>query len=148
METKIIHIINNAENNAKTAPLLRLHRPKIHYGRALLYFIAHFFIGYIITFLFKLFGENDFVSASLWSLKHFYITVLFLFLITLRFSFMWFVRLYQRYAKAETRLRCCMTPFCSEYAILALKKYGVIIGIIKIVRRLKRCHPPGGIDYP
>ncbi|MGI6401706.1 MAG: membrane protein insertion efficiency factor YidD [Thermoguttaceae bacterium] len=60
----------------------------------------------------------------------------------------WFIRVYQRYAKAETRLRCCYTPSCSEYAILALRKYGALIGGFKTVRRLLRCGPPGGIDYP
>ena len=71
-----------------------------------------------------------------------------LFLCTLRFTFIWFVRMYQHYAKSETRLRCCMTPSCSEYAILAFKKYGAILGAIKTFRRLLRCHPPGGVDYP
>lgn len=37
---------------------------------------------------------------------------------------------------------------CSQYAILALQKYGLLIGSIKAVRRLLRCGPPGGIDYP
>jgi putative component of membrane protein insertase Oxa1/YidC/SpoIIIJ protein YidD len=33
--------------------------------------------------------------------------------------------------------------------ILAIQKYGLIKGIKKGVRRIKRCHyPNGGIDYP
>lgn len=58
------------------------------------------------------------------------------------------VRLYQRYAKIETRMKCCFKPSCSEYAILALEKYGVIKGIKLSIKRFKRCHPPGGEDYP
>jgi putative component of membrane protein insertase Oxa1/YidC/SpoIIIJ protein YidD len=33
--------------------------------------------------------------------------------------------------------------------ILAIKKYGIIKGIYKGIKRLLRCHSPnGGIDYP
>ncbi len=147
-EEKVIHVINSPEEAARTAPCLKLKRPTIHYGRAVAFFLAHFFVAYLITFIVGLFIEKGFVAACLFGVRYFYIALLFLFLHTLRFSFIWFVRLYQRYAKAETRLRCCMTPSCSEYAILAFRKYGAIIGGIKTFRRLLRCHPPGGVDYP
>lgn len=58
------------------------------------------------------------------------------------------IKLYQRYAKIEIRMKCCFKPSCSEYAILALEKYGVITGIKLSIKRFKRCHPPGGEDYP
>ncbi len=59
------------------------------------------------------------------------------------------IRLYQRYAPYEVRSRCLFIPNCSEYMILAIKKYGVIRGLVKGIRRLKRCEEPnGGIDYP
>lgn len=58
------------------------------------------------------------------------------------------IRLYQRYAKIETRMKCCYKPSCSEYAVLALQKHGVIKGIKLSIKRFKRCHPPGGEDYP
>lgn len=58
------------------------------------------------------------------------------------------IRLYQRYAKIETRMKCCFKPSCSEYAVLALQKHGVIKGIKLSINRFKRCHPPGGEDYP
>lgn len=43
---------------------------------------------------------------------------------------------------------CRFIPTCSEYAILAIEKYGVLRGGIKAVRRILRCHPfnPGGYD--
>jgi putative membrane protein insertion efficiency factor len=66
----------------------------------------------------------------------------------LRLVLIWLVKVYQHYAKSETRLRCCFEPSCSEYAVLVLKKYGTVVGIIKTIHRLRRCHPPGGIDYP
>ena len=50
------------------------------------------------------------------------------------------IRLYQRYAPEDIRRRCLFKPTCSEYAILAVKKYGVIRGLWKsYVRLFKRC---------
>jgi putative membrane protein insertion efficiency factor len=43
---------------------------------------------------------------------------------------------------------CRFVPTCSEYAILAIEKYGAIRGGVKAIRRIVRCHPfnPGGYD--
>lgn len=61
----------------------------------------------------------------------------------------WLVHLYQSRASDATRLRCVFTPSCSEYMILAVEKYGSIIGVVKGIHRLMRCHAPnGGEDYP
>ncbi len=50
------------------------------------------------------------------------------------------IRLYQRYAPEETRRKCLFKPTCSEYAILAIQKYGVIRGGMKAYDRLfHRC---------
>ena len=45
---------------------------------------------------------------------------------------------------------CRFEPSCSEYMILAVRKYGPIRGAAKGVRRICRCHPwnPGGYDPP
>lgn len=45
---------------------------------------------------------------------------------------------------------CRFSPSCSEYAYLAIEKYGIKQGIKKSIKRLLKCHPfkPGGIDYP
>ena len=59
------------------------------------------------------------------------------------------VLLYKAYAPLEIRAKCRFEPTCSTYMIMALKKYGLIIGLIKGIHRLFRCKPPnGGIDYP
>lgn len=60
------------------------------------------------------------------------------------------VELYQHYASEEMRRRCMLMPTCSEYALLAFRKYGAVRGGCKtFVRLMKRC---GGkvyrIDYP
>lgn len=46
--------------------------------------------------------------------------------------------------------RCYFIPTCSEYAILALKKYHCRIALKKIFDRLKRCNHNTEkiIDYP
>lgn len=69
-------------------------------------------------------------------------------IIRLRALMIWCILVYQRFAPSKTRLRCVFQPSCSEYAILALKKYGVIRGIPRIISRLKRCHPPNGGNDP
>ncbi|MCS7261855.1 MAG: membrane protein insertion efficiency factor YidD [Aquificaceae bacterium] len=45
---------------------------------------------------------------------------------------------------------CRYYPSCSQYAILAVEKYGVVKGTLKALWRLLRCHPfsKGGVDYP
>lgn len=56
---------------------------------------------------------------------------------------------YKAWAPMETRGRCRFEPTCSTYMILAIKKYGLVYGIIKGIKRIKRCKPPnGGVDYP
>ena len=148
MAESIPHYKNDPETNAKTAPELKLYRPEIHYGKAAIYIGLHILVAIIITFVWVLISSKSFPRTISAFFPKLWITLCICFLVSLRFSFIWFVRVYQHYAKSETRLRCCMTPSCSEYAILAFKKYGAIWGGIKTFRRLLRCHPPGGVDYP
>jgi putative membrane protein insertion efficiency factor len=42
---------------------------------------------------------------------------------------------------------CRYTPTCSEYAIEAIKKYGIIKGIYLAVKRIISCNPWGGSGY-
>ena len=60
----------------------------------------------------------------------------------------WLIRLYQVRAPDEIRAICEMTPCCSDYMALAIKKYGLIAGVSKGIERLRRCGPPAQIDYP
>jgi putative component of membrane protein insertase Oxa1/YidC/SpoIIIJ protein YidD len=72
------------------------------------------------------------------------------FLMFLRKILIGIVELYQHYASEDVRRRCLFKPTCSEYTILAIKKYGVIIGLYKAyIRIFKKCR--GNIyriDYP
>ncbi len=59
------------------------------------------------------------------------------------------VKLYQRFSPMHVRERCVFTPTCSDYTIISLQKYGLIIGGIRSIRRLQRCnYDHGGYDYP
>lgn len=60
------------------------------------------------------------------------------------------IKLYQKYVSPLFRSKCRFYPSCSQYAILAINKYGVIKGSIKAIYRILRCNPfsKGGIDYP
>jgi putative membrane protein insertion efficiency factor len=44
---------------------------------------------------------------------------------------------------------CKFHPSCSQYAIDALRKHGLLKGSWKAAHRLARCHPwsHGGVDY-
>ena len=59
------------------------------------------------------------------------------------------VECYQLLAPTKTRMNCRFEPSCSQYMILAIKKYGAFRGLHKGIKRLKRCAPPnGGYDMP
>ena len=59
------------------------------------------------------------------------------------------VLVYKAFAPLNIRAGCRFEPTCSTYMILAIQKYGPIIGFIKGIKRLLRCRPPnGGVDYP
>ena len=61
-----------------------------------------------------------------------------------------FLKLYQKIISPIYPASCRYYPTCSNYAILAVQKYGVIKGLIKAIWRVLRCNPfsKGGVDYP
>jgi hypothetical protein len=60
------------------------------------------------------------------------------------------VRLYQITLSPVLGRQCRFQPTCSQYFILAVKKYGAVRGSCRGVLRICRCHPfhPGGYDPP
>jgi uncharacterized protein len=60
------------------------------------------------------------------------------------------VRGYQLCLRPLLPPACRFVPSCSEYFILAVKKYGPIRGAWKGLWRIGRCNPlcPGGYDPP
>lgn len=57
------------------------------------------------------------------------------------------IRAYQLAISPLLGPTCRFTPTCSQYAAEALKKYGLLKGAWKTLRRLARCHPFGGEGY-
>lgn len=60
------------------------------------------------------------------------------------------VRLYQLTLSHLIGRQCRFHPTCSEYFILAVRKYGAMHGAWRGFCRIGRCHPwnPGGVDWP
>ncbi|HZG50198.1 MAG TPA: membrane protein insertion efficiency factor YidD [Thermoleophilaceae bacterium] len=59
------------------------------------------------------------------------------------------VRLYQRAVSPGLPARCKYHPSCSEYAVQAVRSYGVVRGAVLAAWRLLRCNPwsHGGVDF-
>nr|WP_207707623.1 membrane protein insertion efficiency factor YidD [Desulfofundulus thermobenzoicus] len=58
------------------------------------------------------------------------------------------LRFYQKCISPLKGPSCRFYPTCSEYAVQAVGRYGVVRGSLMAVWRLLRCHPfnPGGYD--
>ncbi|MDO5775373.1 MAG: membrane protein insertion efficiency factor YidD [Eubacteriales bacterium] len=59
------------------------------------------------------------------------------------------IRFYQReISPYKVYTRCKYIPTCSEYAVQAIQKYGVLKGIVLAAWRILRCNPlsKGGYD--
>jgi putative membrane protein insertion efficiency factor len=59
------------------------------------------------------------------------------------------IRLYQRTLSPALPARCKYHPSCSEYAVQAVRRYGVLRGVVLAGWRLLRCNPwsHGGVDF-
>ena len=59
------------------------------------------------------------------------------------------VRGYQRLLSPLLPTRCKYHPSCSQYALDALREYGLFRGLVLAGWRLLRCNPwsHGGVDY-
>ncbi|MGB4440754.1 MAG: membrane protein insertion efficiency factor YidD [Coriobacteriia bacterium] len=58
------------------------------------------------------------------------------------------IRAYQRLISPLFPPSCRFTPTCSNYALVAIERYGLVRGGWLALRRIGRCHPwnPGGYD--
>jgi putative membrane protein insertion efficiency factor len=58
------------------------------------------------------------------------------------------VRFYQRVISPGIPARCRYHPSCSEYAVQAIRRYGVLRGVVLAAWRVLRCNPwsDGGVD--
>ena len=87
---------------------------------------------------------------SIFFVLYCFMFIVFMGLLALKRAVIGVIKLYQHYAPEDIRRRCLFKPTCSEYAILAIKKYGLIIGLVKTyIRVAYKCR--GNIyriDYP
>jgi putative membrane protein insertion efficiency factor len=60
------------------------------------------------------------------------------------------IGLYQRTLSPLLGPACRFEPSCSRYMVESLRKYGLLRGLARGLRRVSRCHPwnPGGYDPP
>ncbi len=58
------------------------------------------------------------------------------------------IKLYKLLISPFLGNNCRFHPTCSQYAIDAIEKYGIIKGLFKSIIRILKCHPlhPGGCD--
>jgi putative membrane protein insertion efficiency factor len=58
------------------------------------------------------------------------------------------IRCYQYLLRPMLGANCRFAPSCSEYALEAIDKHGVVKGTLLSFRRILRCHPyhSGGYD--
>ena len=119
-------------------------RPNLHFLRVLLCVFTALVIAGGIGWLVFLVGRS-----TLWGWLAFSLILLMVILAFLKQITVWFIKVYQRFAPDRVRNRCRFEPSCSQYMILAIEKYGFLIGVRKGVKRLRACRPPnGGIDLP
>ena len=61
----------------------------------------------------------------------------------------WPIRVYRWVVSPVIGPRCRYLPSCSEYAVQAVRSYGVVRGTVLAAWRLLRCNPwsHGGVDF-
>ncbi len=66
----------------------------------------------------------------------------------MKYIFIFIINLYKKFISPLLPPSCRFYPTCSEYAIQAFNKYGVIKGGAKSIWRILRCNPfnKGGYD--
>ncbi|KPK32450.1 MAG: hypothetical protein AMS24_04210 [Chlamydiae bacterium SM23_39] len=66
----------------------------------------------------------------------------------MKYIFIFLIKIYQIAISPFIGKHCRFTPSCSEYSILALKKYSFFKAIFLIFKRILKCNPfnKGGND--
>jgi len=119
-------------------------RPKTNIVNAAYFLSFLLFVCFVVSMIMKFLFENiPFMLVYI-------LTFFFMMFILLKKIIIGLVEIYQHYMPESFRRRCLCMPTCSEYMILAVKKYGALKGILKGFYRLK--HTCKGFvykfDYP
>ncbi len=65
----------------------------------------------------------------------------------INFPFILLIKFYRNFISPLTPASCRHIPTCSEYAIEAINKHGIIKGGWLGIKRLSKCHPWGTSGY-
>lgn len=129
-------------------------RPNTSYKKEILcitlFVLTNFWGTILLYYLFRWLGISSFLPQAIVRFYTKHHTAFIVLLALLQFSIggvialkpalIGAIRLYQRYAPERVRRKCLFKPTCSEYAILAIEKYGVIQGLHKsYIRLFKKC---------
>ncbi len=57
------------------------------------------------------------------------------------------IRFYQIVISPLLGPSCRFTPTCSQYGLIAIKRFGFIKGSWLLIKRISRCRPGGGFGY-
>jgi putative membrane protein insertion efficiency factor len=63
------------------------------------------------------------------------------------FPFVFLIKIYQFLISPIIGKNCRFSPTCSNYALEALKKHGLILGMYYSIIRISKCHPWGGSGH-
>lgn len=129
-------------------PGRELHRPSISLPKLLLGFFLWLAVAALAVTAVVLVGTAAACSGTVITVLAAAVALVF-FCIKAKALIRSTVLIYQRYAPERLRRACLFTPSCSEYMLLAIDKYGTLVGFFKGCVRLCRCHHPnGGVDFP
>lgn len=69
---------------------------------------------------------------------------------TLGWVFIRFIRFFQIVISPQDGPNCRYHPTCSQYALISIKEYGPVVGLVMSADRYLRCNPLGawGTDLP
>ena len=63
------------------------------------------------------------------------------------FPFVFLIKIYQFLISPIIGKNCRFNPTCSNYALEALKKHGLFLGMYYSIIRISKCHPLGGSGH-
>ena len=61
--------------------------------------------------------------------------------------FVFLIKIYQFLISPIIGKSCRFNPTCSNYALEALKKHGLVLGMYYSIIRISKCHPWGGSGH-
>ncbi len=143
-----IRYINNPKINSLLSSKESLYRP-VFFVRSILFsflcfFLKSFLLSSAFYYSFSFYFEEPPHSFFLVYLG----ALVFCFAATQKRLAIFCIHLYQRFAPYYIRLKCCCLPSCSQYTIIAIQKYGLLIGVLKGFIHYRRCKPPGVTGFP